>query len=44
MDSYNDDRFLTDKLLNIMLVTEIIEYFKNLNRLEDVISSYMTLL
>ena len=38
MDSYNDDNFLTDKLLNIILLSGIIEYFKNLNRLEDVIS------
>ena len=38
MDSYNDDKFLTDKLLNIILLPEIIKYFKNLNRLEDVIS------
>ena len=38
INSYNDDKFLTDKFLNIILLPEIIKYFKNLNRLEDVIS------
>jgi hypothetical protein len=37
MDSYNDDKFLTD-ILNTISLSDIIEYFKNLNRLEDVIS------
>lgn len=37
LDSYNDDVFLTEKVLNTMSLPEIIEYFKNSNRnLEDV--------
>jgi hypothetical protein len=39
IDSYNDDVFLTENVLNTMSLPNIIEYFKNSNRnLEDVIS------
>ena len=39
IDSYNDDVFFTDKVLNTMSLPRIIEYFKNSNRhLEDVMS------
>ena len=39
IDSYNDDMFFTDKVLNTMSLPRIIEYFKNSNRnLEDVMS------
>ena len=44
IDSYNDDLFLTEKVLNTMLLPEIIKYFKHSNRnLEDFMSyMYMT--